>query len=99
MESRWNRTRKRRFDAVKWKPNFKLKSVNFGLSPVISQWRGKAGFTWLVAPETTKDEVSDEDCIKKSDIIRLKLDNGRVVENFQMEHGAYCAWDTLLPDR
>ena len=66
-------------DAAKWKPNFKLKSVNFGLSPVISQWRGKAGFTWLVAPETTKDEVSDEDCIKKSDIIRLKLDNGRVV--------------------
>lgn len=66
-------------DAAKWKPNFKLKSVNFGLSPVISQWRGKAGFTWLVAPETTKDEVPDEDCIKKSDIIRLKLDNGRVV--------------------
>jgi hypothetical protein len=66
-------------DAAKWKPNFKFKSVNFGLSPVISQWRGKAGFTWLVAPETTKDEVPDGDCIKKSDIIRLKLDNGRVV--------------------
>ncbi|MDN5554423.1 glycosyl hydrolase [Prevotella sp.] len=66
-------------DAAKWKPNFKLKSVNFGLSPVISQWRGKAGFTWLVAPETTKDEVPDGDCIKKSDIIRLKLNNGRVV--------------------
>ena len=66
-------------DAAKWKPNFKLKDVKFGLSPVISQWRGKAGFTWLVSPETSKDEVPDKDCIKKSEVIKLKLDNGYVV--------------------
>lgn len=65
-------------DAAKWKAVLKLRGVRFGTTPLLSHWRGKAGYTWLVAPETTAAELPDTLCTPLKEIIRLKMVDGRL---------------------
>lgn len=58
-------------DAAKWKPNLKIKSVTLTGDPRIDNWEGKAGLVWRVAPATSSDEVTDEMCVRKEQIIDL----------------------------
>lgn len=65
-------------DAAKWRPVMKMAGVRFGAVPKIGQWRGKAGFTWLVGPETTAEELPPTDCVAPEDIYRVILNGDKV---------------------
>jgi hypothetical protein len=58
-------------DDAKWKPNLKLGKLWLHTQPRLNQWEGKAGLVWRVAPETSPAEVSDDDCIRKEEVIDL----------------------------
>lgn len=76
-------------DAAKWKPVMKLRGVRFGTTPLIGHWRGKAGYTWLVAPETTAEEIPDTMCTPLKDIVRLKMSDGRLQPAYTIEPQRY----------
>ena len=65
-------------DAAKWRPVMKMAGVRFGAVPKIGQWRGRAGFTWLVGPETTAEELPPTDCVAPADIYRVILNGDKV---------------------
>ena len=67
-------------DAAKWKPVLKLKGIHLSDQPRISQWEGKSGLVWRIAPETTSEDIPDEACTKLKDIRRIELKNGRLAE-------------------
>lgn len=67
-------------DAAKWKPVLKLKEIRLSNQQRIDQWEGKSGLVWRIAPETTAEEITDEECVKLEDIRRVELKNGRLAE-------------------
>ena len=67
-------------DAAKWKPVLKLKDIRLSDQQRIEQWEGKSGLVWRIAPETTAEEITDEECVKLEDIRRVELKNGRLAE-------------------
>ena len=67
-------------DAAKWKPVLKLKDIRLSDQQRIHQWEGKSGLVWRIAPETTAEEITDEECVKLKDIRRVELKNGRLAE-------------------
>ena len=67
-------------DAAKWKPVLKLKEIRLSDQQRIDQWEGKSGLVWRIAPETTAEEITDEECVKLEDIRRVELKNGRLAE-------------------
>ncbi|MCH4183724.1 MAG: DNA-binding protein, partial [Prevotella sp.] len=69
-------------DAAKWKPVFKLNDLILSSEPKINQWQGKAANMWLVAPETTAEEVPDQDCLNVKDEIRLVMKGDTIVSCF-----------------
>lgn len=66
-------------DAAKWKPDLKIKSIALHSSAKLNEWEGKAGFVWRVAEETSEMEIPTSDCVQKSEIIRLNIQNGRIL--------------------
>ena len=67
-------------DAAKWKPVLKLKDIRLSDQQRIDQWEGKSGLVWRIAPETTAEEITEEECVKLKDIRRVELKNGRLAE-------------------
>ena len=67
-------------DAAKWKPVLKLKEIRLSDQQRIDQWEGKSGLVWRIAPETTAEDITDEECVKLEDIRRVELKNGRLAE-------------------
>ena len=67
-------------DAAKWKPILKLKDIRLSDQQRIDQWEGKSGLVWRIAQETTAEEITDEECVKLKDILRVELKNGRLAE-------------------
>jgi hypothetical protein len=67
-------------DAAKWKPVLKLKEIRLSDQQRIDQWEGKIGLVWRIAPETTAEDITDEECVKLEDIRRVELKNGRLAE-------------------
>ena len=67
-------------DAAKWKPVLKLKEIRLSDQQRIDQWEGKSGLVWRIAPETTAEDITDEECVKLEDIRRGELKNGRLAE-------------------
>ncbi len=65
-------------DAAKWKPNLKIKQIVLHETPRLNQWEGKAGLVWRVAKNTTPEEVSESECIKKDELVNLtdSMNNG-----------------------
>ena len=66
-------------DAAKWKAVLRLKNVKFGCWPLIDNWEGKAGYVWRIAPETAKEDLSVNDYLSPSDLIRGEI-VGNLVE-------------------
>ena len=58
-------------DAAKWKPALKIKQINISSTPRINQWEGKAGLVWRVANKTTPEEIANNECASKSEVINL----------------------------
>lgn len=58
-------------DAAKWKPNLKIKQLRLHREARLTQWEGKAGLVWRVAPRTQTSEVGADVCIAKEQIIDL----------------------------
>ena len=69
-------------DAAKWRPVFKLNDLILSSEPKINQWQGKAANMWLVAPETTAEEVPDQDCLNVKDEVRLVMKGDTIVSCF-----------------
>ena len=67
-------------DAAKWKPVLKLKEIRLSDQQRIDQWEGKSGLVWRIAPETSAEDITDEECVKLEDIRRVELKNGRLAE-------------------
>lgn len=66
-------------DAAKWKPNLKIKDIILRSTPRLAQWEGKAGYVWRVAKGMTAEQVSDADCYRVADIIRLDMKGDTVL--------------------
>jgi hypothetical protein len=66
-------------DAAKWKPVLKLNNVVLSTQSRLSQFRGKAAYTWLIAPEDSDKVVPPSECLSLSKAVRLQLDGNRVV--------------------
>ena len=66
-------------DAAKWKPVLKLKDVRLSPEMRIHQWEGKAGYVWRKAEPATEEEAPAADCPKLTGILRLELQNSKVV--------------------
>ncbi len=68
-------------DAAKWRPTLKIKELKIHTLPRLNQWEGKAGLVWRIAPETTPEEIDQNDCIQHEEIIDLtdSVHGGRMV--------------------
>ena len=60
-------------DAAKWKPVLRLKNITFSSWPLIDNWEGKAGYVWRIAPDTPKEDLSVNDFLRPSDLIRGEI--------------------------
>ena len=60
-------------DAAKWKPVLRLKNIKLGSWPLIDNWEGKAGYVWRITPNTPKEDLSVNDFLRPSDLIRGEL--------------------------
>ena len=67
-------------DAAKWKPVLRLRDIRLSDAVRLNQWEGKSGLVWRIAPETSAEEIPDEDCAKIKDILRIEIKNGRLAE-------------------
>ncbi len=67
-------------DAAKWKPTLRIKQLVLHGEPRLNQWEGKAGLVWRVADDTSDQEISINDCIKRDEIIDLtaSMKDGRL---------------------
>ena len=62
-------------DAAKWKPLLKLESVVLSNLPMINQYEGKSGAIWRIDADAT----ASSEAIGMGDVVRLKLEDGKVV--------------------
>ena len=60
-------------DAAKWKPVLRLKNIKLGSWPLIDNWEGKAGYVWRIAPDTPQEDLSVNDFLRPSDLIRGEM--------------------------
>ncbi|MBO7116719.1 MAG: DNA-binding protein [Prevotella sp.] len=60
-------------DAAKWKPVLRLKNIKLGSWSLIDNWEGKAGYVWRIAPDTPQEDLSVNDYLRPSDLIRGEL--------------------------
>ena len=60
-------------DAAKWKPVLRLKNIRLSGYPLIDNWEGKAGYVWRIAPDTPEADLSTNDYLRPSDIVRTQL--------------------------
>ena len=60
-------------DAAKWKPVLRLKNITFSSWSLIDNWEGKAGYVWRIAPDTPKDDLSVNEFLRPSDLIRGEI--------------------------
>ena len=67
-------------DAAKWKPVLRLRDIRLSDAVRLNQWEGKSGLVWRIAPETSAEEIPDDDCAKLKDILRIEIKNGRLAE-------------------
>ena len=70
-------------DAAKWKPSLKIKHIFLSSTPRINQWEGKAGLVWRVGEKTTPEEIADNECANKSEVLNLTsfMKNGILTGN------------------
>jgi hypothetical protein len=66
-------------DAAKWAPVLKVNKIFLSSEPFIDQLEGKNGSIWRIGKRTSPEELSDQNCVKLSQIIRL--DPSSIVEN------------------
>ncbi|MDE6555600.1 MAG: DNA-binding protein [Duncaniella sp.] len=77
-------------DAAKWRPNLKIKEIVLSGEPRLNQWEGKAGLVWRVAAATTDEEIPEELCVKKEEIVDLTpLMNGGVIDGSVLPEGEW----------
>lgn len=62
-------------DAAKWKPLLKLENVILSNLPMINQYEGKSGGVWRIDADAT----ASSEVVGMSDVVRLKLEGGKVV--------------------
>ena len=60
-------------DAAKWKPVLRLKGISLSPYPLIDNWEGKAGYVWRIAPDTPEADLSVNDFLRPSDIVRAQM--------------------------
>ena len=60
-------------DAAKWKPVLRLKAIRLSAYPLLDNWEGKAGYVWRLAPDTPETDLSANDYLRPSDIVRGQM--------------------------
>jgi len=60
-------------DAAKWKAVLRLKGISLSPYPLIDNWEGKAGYVWRIAPDTPEADLSVNDFLRPSDIVRAQM--------------------------
>lgn len=68
-------------DAAKWKANLKVAKITLSASPRISQWEGKSGLVWRVAPQTSSADITETECTALKDIKTITLDGNKASIN------------------
>lgn len=58
-------------DAAKWKTVLKITGIALSAEPRISQYEGKSGVVWRVGKKTTAEELPDNLCIHKDQLINI----------------------------
>jgi hypothetical protein len=58
-------------DYAKWKPEFRVKGIEFSSAPRINQFEGKSGAVWRVSRRTTTAEVPDAAFVPLNHIVDL----------------------------
>lgn len=66
-------------DAAKWKPLLKLENIVLSSQPMINQYEGKSGAIWRI----DVDKEAQSEVVSMADVVRLKLENGKVVSAIQ----------------
>jgi hypothetical protein len=55
-------------DAAKWKQNLKLSKITLSNQSLIDNYEGKSGLVWRVSPQTSSEQIPNQDCVSKSAI-------------------------------
>ncbi|MDI6033869.1 glycosyl hydrolase [Flavobacterium sp. LB2P84] len=58
-------------DPAKWNQGLKVAKIYLSNEPLIDNYQGKSGAIWRLSPQTTATQISDSDCISKSEIINI----------------------------
>ena len=58
-------------DAAKWKQNLKLSKITLSNESLIDNYEGKSGLVWRVSPQTTLEQIPNQDCVAKSAVLTI----------------------------
>jgi hypothetical protein len=58
-------------DAAKWKQNLKVSTITLSNQSLIDDFEGKSGAIWRLSPQTTAAQISNSDCVSKSEMINI----------------------------
>ena len=58
-------------DFAKWKQNLKVSKITLSNQSLIDNFEGKSGAVWRLSPETTSEQIPNNESFKKSEIINI----------------------------
>lgn len=58
-------------DSAKWSPVLKVQRIELACEPRIHQYRGKSGAVWRISERTTNDQIPQELCIRREELVDL----------------------------
>ena len=58
-------------DAAKWKQTLKVSKITLSNQSLIDNYEGKSGLVWRVSPQTTLEQIPNQDCVPKSALYNI----------------------------
>ena len=58
-------------DAAKWKQNLKVSKITLSNEALIDNYEGKSAQVWRVSPQTTLEQIPNQDGVAKSEIVSI----------------------------
>jgi len=77
-------------DAAKWNQGLKVAKIILSNEPLIDNYQGKSGAVWRISGKTTSDQISDNACVAKSELINIsKYVDAQGVLNWEAPAGKW----------
>lgn len=77
-------------DSAKWNQGLKVAKILLSDEPLIDNYQGKSGAVWRISGKTTSDQISNEVCVEKSQLINIsKFVDAEGVLNWEAPAGTW----------